>query len=278
MSIDDTVLMAYVDGELSAERRAEVEAAVAHSRELADRLAAMRASALPYGAAFARQALPPVPEALTRRVAELTRSSANAPPQLQRRTWPRLAAAFLVGALVAGSALQLSRHDSASMELTAAATPWVKAVADYQVLYTRETVASVNEDHALSEKIIGELQSADHLEVAIPDLRGAGLTFKRVQRLSYNNQAVVQIVYLPEKGGPVALCLTRDGRADEAPRSQEIGGMHTVAWRHNQVGYVLLAKDAQVDLAELGKSIAGGAMAHLYGWVDTRQGRRLLPG
>ena len=39
MSIDDTVLMAYVDGELPAERRAEVEAAVAHSRELADRLA-----------------------------------------------------------------------------------------------------------------------------------------------------------------------------------------------------------------------------------------------
>ena len=278
MSIDDTVLMAYVDGELSAERRAEVAAAVASSKEVADRLAAMRASALPYGAAFARQALPTVPEALTRRVEELTRISANAPLQLQRHSWPRLAAAFLAGALVAGSALQLSRHESAPMELTASVTPWVKAVADYQVLYARETLANINEDHALSEKIIGDLRRADHLDVAIPDLRGAGLTFKRVQRLSYNDQAVVQIVYLPEKGGPVALCLTRDRRADEAPQSQEVSGMHTVAWRHNQVGYVLLAKDAQVDLAELGKRIASGGTSNLYGWVDTRGRESALPG
>jgi hypothetical protein len=219
-----------------------------------------------------------MPEALARQVEELTRASTGSPPQLQRRSWPRLAAAFLVGALVAGSALQLSRHESSSMALTAAVTPWVKAVADYQVLYTRETLANINEDHALSEKIVGDLQHADHLDVAIPDLRGAGLTFKRVQRLSYNDQAVVQIVYLPEKGGPVALCLTRDGRADEAPRSQEVSGMHTVAWRHNQVGYVLLAKDAQVDLAEIGKRIASGATTHLYGWLDSWKPEHALPG
>ena len=265
MGIDDVVLMAYVDGELSAERRAEVEAAVGQSKELADRLADMRASALPYGAAFDRQALPPVPEALTWRVEDLARISKSSPPQLQRRAWPRLAAAFLVGALVAGSALQLSRHEPSSMGLTASVTPWVKAVADYQVLYTRETLANINEDHALSEKVVGDLQRADHLGVVIPDLRDAGLTFKRVQRLSYNDQAVVQMVYLPEKGGPVALCLTRDARADEAPRTQEVSGMHTVAWRHNHVGYVLLAKDAQVDLAELGKRIASGATPPLYG-------------
>lgn len=49
---------------MSAERRAAVEAAVAHSVDLAERLAAMRASALPYGAAFERQVLEPVPPEL----------------------------------------------------------------------------------------------------------------------------------------------------------------------------------------------------------------------
>ena len=44
MSIEDTLLMAYVDGELSAEGRREVEAAVTHSPELAERSSAMRAS------------------------------------------------------------------------------------------------------------------------------------------------------------------------------------------------------------------------------------------
>lgn len=64
VSIDDIVLLAYVDGRLAPERRAEVEAAAAASPELAARLAAMHASALPYAAAFERQALPPIPQHL----------------------------------------------------------------------------------------------------------------------------------------------------------------------------------------------------------------------
>jgi hypothetical protein len=117
------------------------------------------------------------------------------------------------------------------------------------------------------------VQHADRLDVAVPDLRSAGLAFKRVQRLSFNDQPVVQMVYLPENGSPVALCVTHDGRPDEAPRSQRVSGMNTVVWRHNQVGYVLLAKDSQVDLVELGRHIASGAATNLYGRVDTREFR-----
>jgi anti-sigma factor RsiW len=40
--IDDTVLLAYVDGNLPAEQNAAVAAAIAHSAELAERVAAMR--------------------------------------------------------------------------------------------------------------------------------------------------------------------------------------------------------------------------------------------
>ena len=47
MNIDDTLLMAYADGELSVEQRAEVDTAVAQSAELAARQAAMQASVLP---------------------------------------------------------------------------------------------------------------------------------------------------------------------------------------------------------------------------------------
>jgi anti-sigma factor RsiW len=70
VSIDDTVLLAYVDGQLTAERRAEIEAAAAASPELAERLAAMQASVLPYAAAFDRQVLPPMPEHLVIRTDE----------------------------------------------------------------------------------------------------------------------------------------------------------------------------------------------------------------
>jgi anti-sigma factor RsiW len=66
VSVDDTVLLAYVDGRLTPERRAEVDAVAATSPELAERLAAMQASVLPYVAAFDRQALPPIPGHLVR--------------------------------------------------------------------------------------------------------------------------------------------------------------------------------------------------------------------
>lgn len=68
MTIDDTVLLAYVDGRLTPEGRAEVDAAAADSSEVAARLAAMKASALPYAAAFGRQALPPIPEHLSKNI------------------------------------------------------------------------------------------------------------------------------------------------------------------------------------------------------------------
>ena len=64
LSIDDTVLLAYVGGELTAGQRAEVEAALAQSRVLTDRVVA---------AAFRCQAVPPAPQSLTEKVNNLIR-------------------------------------------------------------------------------------------------------------------------------------------------------------------------------------------------------------
>jgi len=265
MSIDDTLLMAYVDGELSAEVRSEVEAAAAHSPELAERLYAMRASALPYGAAFERQVLPPVPPQLARRISELATASAAAPLRANAvRVWPRMAAAFVAGALCCLVALELRPYAGPLLSATAPVAPWIQAVADYQQLYSRETLASVTEDPQLTRQIVGNLQGADALAIQIPDLRSAGLAFKRVQRLNFHGQPVVQIVYLPEQGGPVALCVTRDREPDAPPQAQQVGEMQTVAWRRGNLGYVLLGKGSQVDLSRLGHRIASGEAAPLY--------------
>ncbi len=83
-------------------------AAIAASPEVGARVAALRASRLPYQAAFARQAIPPVPESLTRRLDELLRQPARAPsapvgaPRVpstrQPSTLAWLAVAFVAGA------------------------------------------------------------------------------------------------------------------------------------------------------------------------------------
>ncbi len=266
MDIDDSLLMAHVDGGLSAEARREVEAAVARSPDLAERLSAMRASMLPYGVAFERQVLPPVPPQLARRIGELAAASAATPLRARAaRVWPRMAAAFVAGALCSVAALELRPHTGTLFSATAPVAPWIQAVADYQQLYSRETLVSTTEDPQLTREIVGKLRSADALAIQIPDLRSAGLAFKRVQRLNYHGRPVVQIVYLPETGGdPVALCVTRDQEADASLQAQRVGEMQTVAWRRNNLGYVLLGKGSQIDLSRLGRRIASGEAAALY--------------
>jgi anti-sigma factor RsiW len=270
MTIDDTDLLAYVDGDLAPERRAEIEAAVAATPKLAARLAAMRASVLPYAAAFESQALPPVPDHLTRRVADLARSPR---PERSPWHWARMGAAFAAGVLSCAIALKLLLPGVAPISSATPLPPWITAVAEYQQLYSRATLAHVSEDPQLSARIISELRTEDGMQIAVPDLRSAGLSFKRVQRLSLHDSPVVQMVYLPEHGEPIALCATPDARPDESPHAQQVGEMNAVAWRRGNVGYVLLGRESAQELMDLGRQIASGNQSRLYG----RNGRASPP-
>jgi anti-sigma factor RsiW len=265
MSIDDTHLMAYVDGDLPTERSAQVEAAVADSADLAARLQALRASTLPYAAAFAAQALPPVPEELEQRIADLVSARS---PRRRMPSWPGLVAAFAAGVLCCAVGLELpvlTRFSSA-----APVAPWITAVADYQALYSRATLANVSEDPVLSARVINDLRANDGLSVQVPDLRGEGLSFKRVQRLSFHENAVVQMAYLPERGEPLALCVTRDTGPDEGPHLVRLSEFRSVVWRRDRMSYVLLGHSPARDLIELGQRLARGDGPLLYKPRDTK--------
>jgi anti-sigma factor RsiW len=262
-NIDETDLLAYADGHLSPERRAEVAAAIASSADLAACLAAMRASVLPYRAAYGAQRLPPLPVRLSARVAELVEHDFGRPKR-RSSSRVRLVAAFAVGVACGAVALTML---STRLPLSSGVrvSPWVQAVADYQQLYSRETLASVTEDHQLTERVINDLRLIDGMIVPVPDLRSAGLTFKRVQRLSFHHQPVVQMVYLPERGDPIAVCVTWDARADEAPHAQQIGELSTVAWRRGKLAYVLLGKAPSETMLDLAERLASGRTESLYG-------------
>ena len=191
MNVDDSLLMSYVDGELPPEQRAEIEAAIAHSDELAARAAALQASVLPYRAAYERQTVPPVPESLTRRIEELVSVSTPQAAQGARAAARRFpmqwaAAAFVAGAICSGVLTGylggLNPFESRRLD------PWVQSVADYQVLYGRDTVAKLREDKASTEQVLADIHQRDGMPVDVPDLRQVGLKFKRVQRLNYHDR------------------------------------------------------------------------------------------
>lgn len=259
MSVEDTDLLAYVDGTISPADRARVEAAVASSPAVARRLAAMRASALPYAKAFERQAIPSMPAHLAEHISDLLRVSAVPPRAAARgrpRVWWGVAAAAVATLAVCGGALRVWMGNPA-------ASPWVEAVASYQELYARETLASITADQALTQKVLSDSRIAG-VTVSIPDLRATGLEFKRVQRLSFRGQPVIQIVYLPQAGDPVALCITRESSVRGAPRFQQLGQMKAAVWHDGTLGYVLIAKNTPVDLMELGRRISSGEIQSLF--------------
>jgi len=70
MKMDDILLTAYVDGELTSHEREEVDRAIGTSADIARRVALFEASVLPYRYAFQRQEWPPLPQRLVGKVAK----------------------------------------------------------------------------------------------------------------------------------------------------------------------------------------------------------------
>lgn len=193
-----------------------------------------------------------------------------------------LSVAFVAGAFACGLVLRLgtgagpgSTMGASVASVGTGVSPWIAAAASYQQLYSRETLADVKADPDLSERIAHQIRQEDGLAVQIPDLRSAGLTFKRVQRLRFNNQPLVQIVYLPESGPPVALCVMKEQKPDTAVSDRQVASMNVVTWRRANLGYALIAQPGGVDLTALGMQISASMAAPLYGATDERAGSAL---
>jgi len=323
MKVDDTVLMAYVDDELSPQERQQIEDELRAHAEFADKVALLQASRLPYREAFATQKLPPVPESLARRVDDLIRAhtqaaklsaaaqaqqaeqavaaaasqgnapgandsvirhDAHMPPSAPVRSRLRIAPAWLAVAFVGGAfcsaivlrlapgvGLDAPGKPSGNTATVASATmgslPWVQVAASYQQLYSRDTVAHLWPDSSDAQSTVNEIRSEDGIALSVPDLSKAGLRFIRVQRLKFHGRPLVQIIYLPQKGDPVALCVIKENKANQSVASQRIDTMNVVTWRESNLGYALIGATSNGDLAPLGKEIAERRFDPLFGSV-----------
>lgn len=283
MMADDAQLLAYVDGGLSPEDRSAVEARLRESAEVREKVALLRASRLDFEGTFAQQSLPPVPDSLKLKVDEMVRAqraresndpalppTEKAPSEPVRSrlrgipVW--LAAACVAGAFACGLFVRLGPLASGGAQMTASAdvSPWVAAAVGYQKLYTRDTVAYTQEDPEAAAKVVRDIRRDDGLALRVPDLTSAGLTFKSVQRLRFNNKPLVQIVYLPQNGPPIALCVMKDPKPDQPVATKTVDAMDVTTWRQAELSYALIGKSGDVDLAALGKRISNLDMAPLF--------------
>jgi anti-sigma factor RsiW len=264
MDADEPLLRAYVDGELDPTRREQVEVLLAHRPDLQHTVDALRASCLPYRAAYDSQQLPPVPDRLMQEVstyAQLAQSVQSPSAHVQP---PRRRAALRLGW---GMAASFAVGWAVPWRLTgpAAAPPiapaWAQAIASYHALYVRATVEQQFDKPEQLASLVEGLTADQKQRLVVPDLSPMGWAFRRVQRLGFEGRPLLQMVYLSAEGVPIALCALPASTAEgmEAPlRIDRLQGQTVAHWVDRGLAFVLVADLSAEVMGDVARGLASG--------------------
>ncbi|BCP53546.1 hypothetical protein K32_21630 [Kaistia sp. 32K] len=275
---DDSILVAYLDGELDNRDRAALEARLDAEAELAGRLAFLErggAGISPALDALKSQA----PKArldniLAQAVAQ--HEAGNVVPL--RRMWPQAAlsprqmvAAAIALFLLGGIANEFIRGHAASppaqqaqpieqaqqVREPAPVEDWRQAVAEYWSLTTPETLAlaptperAAAELSLASKKVGVDLASAPD---AFP-----GLSFRGAQLFDFRGKPLVQMAFLDPEHGPIAYCvIANPDKAEIPPTTEELDGFTIVHWASGGQARLLIGRAPAERLQALAEKVAG---------------------
>lgn len=242
----DARLVAYLDRQLDAAERASLEDDLQADPALAERLAFLRRSQLPFAEAFA----PLLDEAPKARLEAVLDGLA------ETEAFPRQAAAFrpsrrgLVAAGVAlfaagvlgDRAVDLLRGTPEEDE-TEHADNWREAVAQYLALYTPETLAAVTDDPVARERELALVGNKLGLPLTLAAVRIPGVSLKNARLLRYDGRQLGQLTYLDPDSGPLALCII-DGKQSEPMQTERRGGMNVAFWASGGHRFMLIGHAA----------------------------------
>ncbi|MBY5592407.1 anti-sigma factor [Rhizobium leguminosarum] len=239
----DEDLTAFIDGELTAEEAARIEAMVKEDESVAERLEFLARASLPFKQAFAPLLSEAPGEKLQAMLAAISvqqrAKSASAPLFASRRRFlGALAASLVAGIAIDRAVIGIGARFSAKDENS----EWRAVVADYISLYTAETFAGPapgREDQAaqlagLDEKLGLSLSPE---AVSLP-----GIDFKRALLLQYDGKALAQIAYLDPETGPMALCIVKSDKGAKAPDLEHRKGMNVVYWSNATHAFMLIGR------------------------------------
>ncbi len=224
-SVTDEDIVRFLDDEMALEDRASFEEVIAASPELGDRVLAMTLD-VPSLRADWDDALSEAP------ALELPEPVVPPVPHRSWAGWQMAAAAVMLFAVGLGLGL--------GYEPTAPEGDWHQAVADYQVLYTTETVTATPlspeqraNGLALVSERVGVALSSEGIELD-------GLAFQRAQVLEFDGQPLAQLVYLDGDGLPIAFCIMRRTESDTGVADREIAGLNASSWQDGAHGYIVI--------------------------------------
>jgi len=223
----ETVLSAYVDGELDAAAAAEVEALLATDVQ-AQRLVEMyRETGALLRAAMAEPFF-----------AEGSHDLLDRPRlRVERTGWPiawAIAACLLACVIGFGGGTVWGSWTGGPREAM------IDEVAEYHAVYSRETVHLVEVPAAQTEHLRAWLGHRIERRLDIPDLAVAGLNFVGGRMLVIGGKPAANLIYTRDRGAPVALCVVQSEGPAEELRVERRGGLRVAIWQDGHYAYLIV--------------------------------------
>jgi anti-sigma factor RsiW len=246
--ISDAELHAFVDGELAAKERAEVEAALASAPE---ELSSVRAIA-DLNERLARHHAHVLEEPIPAPMAALTAS-----PALRRRLSPAAwwrAAAMAALVLVAAGAGYLARDLGPGSSAQQAA--FVASALSAHQVFVPEVRHAVEVGAGEEKHLVQWLTRRLGTEVRAPELSAEGWKLMGGRLLPDRGQAAAQFMYEDAKGRRLTLYVRKEaGLTDAAFRFAERGDFGAFYWIDRSLAYALAGRLDRGELMRLATSI-----------------------
>jgi anti-sigma factor RsiW len=245
--LDEKNLVAYVDGELDPATMHKIAEAIERDPEAREKVRLLRLSGSLVQTAFRDPMFRRVSPRLAAAV-HADRSTTWATLRRWRFTVP-LAASILAAAIFAGGFFVGSDYPS-QPDFSARL---LDEVADYHVVYARESEHQVEVPAQRVAHIQAWLGERLHRRLAVPDLSKRDLTFEGARLLVVDGQPVAQLVYsTPDRPSePLALCISFGAQGEELLRMDSRDGVRLALWRRNGYTYVLVGWADEKMLKEL---------------------------
>lgn len=279
----DDRLVAYLDGEVEASERGDIEAWLDGDPAARDRLAALAHSAQLVRKAFDEVSREPVPDQLIAAARGMTAAPAGARilPFASRRGAPaggsrtrwRVAlpiAASLFGLVAGGGAAYFGVGELLPAAVTGAKTPpaveaaannlWLdNAAGDFKLFVAAGDnalidVPATGDGREALQKISQSLTQ----QVRLPDLKPWGLNFRGARLVVVDGRPAAQLVYTTDNKaiGPMALIIGSSKQPDIPPRFDRRQDVNMLYWRHQGRAYVLVGQADAGYLWGIGNDVA----------------------
>jgi len=253
LNITEDDLHAYVDGALTAPRRAEIEAYLAEYPEDAERVRAYQAQNEALKALFNPVLAEPLPDNLHALAAQPLASTANREKQPNSKAWfmQRIAAGLLV-AMVSGVAGWLGHGQYQNNERMAQGVPLFRQAAVAHVVYSPDARRPVEVAADQEEALVKWLSKRLGTPVSPPKLGPLGYELVGGRLLPGNAGPVAQFMYQDATGQRMTLYVTTENAAkpETGFRFAREGQINVFYWVDGKFGYAL---SAGVDKGELAK-------------------------